>query len=124
MKKIALIIDDDVINNFVLEYLLKIEMPDVKTVSITSATEGLDFIKENSTEIAFLFLDMNLPHYNGIELVKKLRDQNLIKFPINIITAARELQYCEIIKSFTEIEGVYVKPIKIEDIKKMTLLGV
>ena len=67
----AIIIDDEQDCCEVLETLLTRYCPDVTITHVcTSAAEGLEILKTNATDI--VFLDIQMPHMNGFELLEKL----------------------------------------------------
>jgi DNA-binding response OmpR family regulator len=84
------IIEDDIQLNLVLsEYFT---LKDFKTISIHDGMEAIEFI-ENATPntIELYIIDINLPSYNGLDIVKFIRKID-IKTPIIIITASLEIQ--------------------------------
>lgn len=119
MKKIALIIDDDKINNFVCEFLINKYVPGVNIVSKTSSSEGLQFIREHSKEISFLFLDLNMPEYDGWDLLELMKTEGLVHFPIYIISSSVNTEDIHRSKKMPEIKNFFVKPLRSEDFEKI-----
>jgi two-component system LytT family response regulator len=69
----AIIVDDEPYCCETLATLLERYCPDVKILDICySATEALKSIKEQKPQI--LFLDIEMPHMNGFELLQKIPD--------------------------------------------------
>jgi two-component system, LytTR family, response regulator len=67
----AVIIDDEQDCCDVLETLLTRYCPEVKVIGIcTSAAEGLTVLQANTVDL--VFLDIQMPHMNGFELLEKL----------------------------------------------------
>jgi DNA-binding LytR/AlgR family response regulator len=78
------IIDDDEINRLTLEHYIELT-PDLKLVaSLADGIAGLTFFREGG-KVDVLFLDIEMPHLNGLELLRVLTDP-----PEVIITTARQ----------------------------------
>ena len=78
------IIDDDEINRLTLEHYVALT-PNLKLMaSLTDGIAGLTFFRE-SNQVDVLFLDIEMPHLSGLELLRVLTDP-----PEVIITTARQ----------------------------------
>ena len=78
------IIDDDEINRLTLEHYVELT-PNLKLVaSLADGIAGLTFFREGH-KVDVLFLDIEMPHLNGLELLRVLIDP-----PEVIITTARQ----------------------------------
>ena len=78
------IIDDDEINRLTLEHYVELT-PNLKLeASLTDGIAGLTFFREGN-HVDVLFLDIEMPHLNGLELLRVLTDP-----PEVIITTARQ----------------------------------
>ena len=78
------IIDDDEINRLTLEHYVELT-PDLKLVgSLADGIAGLTFFREGG-KVDVLFLDIEMPHLSGLELLRVLTDP-----PAVIITTARQ----------------------------------
>ena len=78
------IIDDDEINRLTLEHYVELT-PNLKLVaSLADGIAGLTFFREGH-KIDVLFLDIEMPHLSGLELLRVLTDP-----PEVIITTARQ----------------------------------
>lgn len=77
------IIDDDEINRLTLEHYVALT-PDLKLISsLADGLAGLTFFREGN-HVDVLFLDIEMPHLSGLELLRVLTDP-----PEVIITTAR-----------------------------------
>ncbi len=105
--KIAIVEDDknyhDVIRDFLTAYCSKNGID----FSITDYYDGVSFLHDSLLELDLIFLDIEMPLMNGIEIGKKIRELQ-IDTPIVIIShsAAYALKGYEI-----EAKGYIVKPI-------------
>ena len=78
------IIDDDEINRLTLEHYVALT-PNLKLVaSLVDGIAGLAFFREGN-QVDVLFLDIEMPHLNGLELLRVLKNP-----PEVIITTARQ----------------------------------
>ena len=78
------IIDDDEINRLTLEHYVALT-PNLKLVaSLVDGIAGLAFFHEGN-QVDVLFLDIEMPHLNGLELLRVLKNP-----PEVIITTARQ----------------------------------
>lgn len=78
------IIDDDEINRLTLEHYVELT-PNLKLVaSLADGIAGLSFFREGN-RVDVLFLDIEMPHLSGLELLRVLPDP-----PEVIITTARQ----------------------------------
>lgn len=78
------IIDDDEINRLTLEHYVELT-PNLKLVaSLADGIAGLTFFREGN-RVDVLFLDIEMPHLSGLELLRVLTDP-----PEVVITTARQ----------------------------------
>ena len=78
------IIDDDEINRLTLEHYIELS-PNLKLeASLADGIAGLTFFREGN-KVDVLFLDIEMPHLNGLDLLRVLTDP-----PEVIITTARQ----------------------------------
>lgn len=83
--KTILIVDDDPINRKVLT---KVFSPYYTIKEAENGREGLTQILEPSNRLCAILLDVMMPGMNGIEVLMKLKDQNLTeKIPVFLITS-------------------------------------
>jgi two-component system, LytTR family, response regulator len=100
----AIIIDDELPARLMIKDLLKKHAREIQIIGeAKTGSEAIDLIDENPPDI--LFLDIQLPDFNGFELLSKLKTQ-----PIVIFTTAYD-QYA--LEAFSENSLDYlVKPIE------------
>ena len=79
----CIIIDDEAKNIKLLQKMLELHCPEVKImVTETDAKNGLQLINEVQPQL--VFLDIEMPHLNGFDLLKKLEPVN---FEVIFVTA-------------------------------------
>ena len=89
-QHVALIVEDDFDVRGLAAALL--EETDLKVVETSSAEEALEYLRDHSEEVAFLFADVRLPCLmNGLDLVRAVR----IKWPWvrTVLTSGRPLEH-------------------------------
>ena len=86
----VVIIEDDIQLNLVLsEYF---SLRNIETTCIYDGMDAIEFIETSTAQQTGLYIvDINLPSYNGLDIVKFIRKID-IKTPIIIITASLEIQ--------------------------------
>lgn len=107
----VLVVDDEDIERMALAKIIRREFPDnVRVHTLPNGMEMLKFLENQNADIAIVDIDM--PGFNGIETVRKLRQRgNRIKIIIN--TAYSTFQYAvDAIK--LEVDDYLVKPLKRE----------
>ena len=115
----VLIIEDDTqLNTAISEYCK------LKSYNPTSVKDGLDAIdKIDSEKFDLYIIDINIPHVNGLEILKHIRKTDL-KTPVIIITASLEIQ--NFANAFENGCSEYIKKpfhLKELDIRIMNLLS-
>ena len=86
----VVIIEDDIQLNLVLsEYFT---LKNFKTICIHDGIAAVDFIeKSNSHKVGLYIIDINLPSYNGLDIIKFIRKTDIVT-PIIIVTASLEIK--------------------------------
>jgi response regulator RpfG family c-di-GMP phosphodiesterase len=76
----VVLIDDDSINNFMNQQLLKSVVLLENIVILKNGQDGLDFIQkyfeENNTFPELIFVDINMPVFDGFEFLEKFHKTN------------------------------------------------
>lgn len=86
----VVIIEDDIQLNLVLSEYFTLKK--FKTICIYDGMSAVEFIETSTpNKVALYIIDINLPSYNGLEIVKFIRKTD-IKTPIIIVTASLEIQ--------------------------------
>jgi len=108
------IIEDDVQLNLVISEYFK--MKGCNTTSIYDGMQAINEIdKKRNTNISLYVIDVNLPSYGGIDIVKYIRKTD-IDTPIIIITASLEIQ--NFIDAFDSGCNEYIKkPFHIKELE-------
>lgn len=110
----VLIIEDDIQLNLVVSEYVKLK--GFNTISIYDGIEAIEVIENASnTNISLYIIDINLPNYNGIDILKFIRQTDL-QTPIIIITASLEIE--NFIKAFDNGCNEYIKkPFHIKELE-------
>mgnify|MGYP000037547403 CR=1 FL=1 len=87
MKKIAIVDDENDINELIEHYLGRRNNFDIKTYD--NPKEALVPILDSAFDL--VILDINMPHKNGIEILKEIKEKN-IKTKVIMMTADSTLE--------------------------------
>lgn len=119
MNKYILIIDDDPISNYILENLINKIGTKYLTISVTDTDNGLKFMRENKENILLLFLDLNMPKLEGWDLLNLVKNDNLITYPVYIVSSSINENDLVQVSRFTDVSDYLIKPIEYEQIKNI-----
>lgn len=86
MKKVLLVEDDLVLQNLINEYL---EEYGYLCSAFSNPTQALELFRENPDDFTIAILDLGLPHMDGFDLFKKLKQ--IKDIPIIISTARDDI---------------------------------
>ncbi|MCR5655409.1 MAG: EAL domain-containing protein [Lachnospiraceae bacterium] len=85
MKRFILIVDDEEINRDILGSIFEEEY---HIFYAQNGREALDLIKENSSLLSAILLDLMMPEMTGMELLEVLKEEQLLKkIPVLVMTA-------------------------------------
>jgi len=97
-----------------------------KLYHLTDGEDGLNFLfaegpfsfRESNTQPHVILLDLNLPKLNGIEVLRKLKNDNRTKtIPVIILSASSSAK--DILESYQiGVNGYIIKPITFADFAK------
>lgn len=89
MRNVIIVEDDIQLNLVISEYL---ELKGFTPISVYDGMDAIETIdKLSNTHIALYIVDINLPNYNGIDILKYIRQTDL-DTPIIIVTASLEIE--------------------------------
>jgi CheY-like chemotaxis protein len=109
-KKVILIVDD---NEALVDALDLLLAEDYEVISATDAYKALEVLC--TTEPSLIFLDCFMPGYNGIQLLREIRQMKLTSRVVIITAAETDLLEDEIQK--LGVDGFLHKPFDVKDIQ-------
>lgn len=117
MKKTLsiLLIEDDMIEVMKMQRIItKSNLPH-KIIEAKNGQEALDYLRGDNSLPDIIFLDLNMPHMNGIEFLKILKEDEFIRYlPVVILTTSANQR--DILACYQNgIAGYIIKPLKYED---------
>ena len=107
-----LLAEDDSVDAMTVKRALKDLKITNQLVHTTNGEEALEYLRDkDNTKPCLILLDLNMPKMNGIEFLKVVKADDLLKrIPVVVLTTSREEQ--DIIESFKlSVAGYMVKAV-------------
>ncbi|MFM8431711.1 MAG: response regulator [Bacteroidota bacterium] len=125
--RLIMLVDDDVIHNFITEHFLKDNYPPVQVVSFVNPEEALKHLSSIPTnrELKFpdvIFLDINMPLMNGWEFLDeyiKMDFHHVAPSRIYILSSSLDPNDISKAQRYSAVSGFISKPLspdKVNDI--------
>lgn len=114
----AAIVDDSrVARQAIMQTLRGSALADFTFVEAADGIQALEVMTTNRVDI--LFLDWNLPHLNGPEVVKRLRhDRKTTNIPIVMVTSERAMGKIMQALDESEVDGYVTKPFTADELRQ------
>lgn len=88
----VLVVEDNIYYSKSLINILSDACPKMRLYKIyTNGREALDIIKSPKNDIDIILLDLNLPEYSGIQILKYMESNKLVKFKNSVIVISGEV---------------------------------
>lgn len=110
MKERKVLVVDDEENT---QWLLKVSLEEYDVVAAENGSEAIDCINKSSVDL--ILLDIRLPDFNGIDVLRRIRAINM-EIPIVMITAVKDIKTVVDAMKLGAADYI-VKPISIEELK-------
>lgn len=118
-SKPILLVEDDNIDAMTVKRAMK-ELNITNTlVRACDGEQALDYLRDKANEKpCLIFLDLNMPKMNGLELLKIVKqDEDLKTIPVIVLTTSGE--QCDIVESFKlGVAGYMVKSVDYAEFKQ------
>ena len=102
------LIDDQNIINFVHKKIISLIDPALETIDFVDSTKALEAIQGSPPDL--VFLDLNMPHMNGWQLLDSMTEQQ-IKVPVIIITSSGSYTDRKKAENYSQVIGYEQKPL-------------
>ena len=119
-----LLVDDDEINNFLTEELIRLVNPDVNIISCTRVNDALEFleniISDKKKGPDSILVDLNMPMVSGWEFVEEFeRLKPLFPNDVKLYIYTSSVYYEDVnkAKTFPSVKALYTKPLTQEMIE-------
>jgi len=87
-KRLILVVDDEDVNQELLGFILQ---NDYEVLNAYNGNQALEIIRENQERLSLVLLDLLMPEMNGIELLRILKaDELLKKIPVVVMTSDQQ----------------------------------
>ncbi|MFX1254574.1 MAG: response regulator [Promethearchaeota archaeon] len=112
-NKPILFVEDDHVDAMAAKRAFKeIKVPN-EVIIVSTGEEALSLLKDEKTQKpGIVFLDLNMPRMNGLELLKIIKQDEVLKtIPVVVLTTSDEKR--DIVESFSwSVAGYMVKPME------------
>lgn len=118
----VLLIEDDTIEVMKLKRAIKKLELEHELIEAKNGEEALTLLKNDQVLPDVIFLDLNMPKINGLEFLKILKEDDILKYiPTIILTTSNNRK--DVLACYqTGVAGYIIKPLKYEDyIKKISV---
>ncbi len=116
--KKVLVIDDEFIDTYIIKHLMQAQNFADEYILIDSSLDAYDYISEEMNgDTKFpeiIILDLNMPLYNGFELLEKIDAQvkmHKVNTKVYILSSSDFIEDITRAKSFQSVAGYIVKPL-------------
>lgn len=115
-ESLIVIIDDNVINNYICEKIIQEYSSLIKIESHSISEDGINVINNYKSKISLLFLDLSMPVYDGWEILEIIASKN-IQIPTIILTSSLNPEDLDKSKKYTFVKEFLIKPISFDKMK-------
>ena len=110
--KPILIVEDDEVDAMTVKRALKEIKVTNRLETVGNGEEALDYLRnENNSKPCIILLDLNIPRMNGIEFLKVIKEDEVLKIiPVIVLTTSKEEQ--DRLESYKlSVAGYMLKPV-------------
>ncbi|MFY7665987.1 response regulator [Flavobacterium sp.] len=122
MEKYVTVIDDDPIALMVAGLVLK-KIPNIKVQTFTDGIEALQVLRSSLTsdkKNQFVFLDLNMPLYDGWEIVQQMgADEILQSVKIVLLSSSVDPEDQQRAKLYSQVIAFLEKPLSKDAVEKL-----
>lgn len=122
MEKYVTVIDDDPIALMVAGLVLK-KIPNIKVQTFTDGIEALQVLRSSLTsdkKNQFVFLDLNMPLYDGWEIVQQMgADDILQSVKIVLLSSSVDPEDQQRAKLYSQVIAFLEKPLSKDAVEKL-----
>lgn len=111
----VLLIEDDTIEVMKLKRAIKKLEKDHELIEAKNGEEAISLLKNNKLIPDVIFLDLNMPKINGLEFLKILKEDEVLRYiPTIILTTSNNRK--DVLSCYNiGVAGYIIKPLKYED---------
>ncbi|MDX1650911.1 MAG: response regulator [Brumimicrobium sp.] len=121
VKGKIILIDDEEYEKKLLNESLKDRNWAIEIDHFNRSSEALEYLRDNADDIFLIISDMDMPEMNGMELKKKIdEDEALRKKSIPFVFASGDIKEEQVKEAYEyRVQGYFKKPSSLEDLSEM-----
>lgn len=121
---LVMLVDDDPMSNTYSALVVKKQNPSTEVLTFNSGTSALKYLKEESNpKPAIILLDLNMPVMNGWDFMEEYEKLNL-EIEVVVVTSSNDYEDRNRTRSFHRIVDYFVKPITVDNVRRLFLRNV
>ncbi|MGE8428719.1 MAG: response regulator [Sphingobacterium sp.] len=122
MQHHTLIVDDNRLNHFILDFLLRNSKSEIQPISFYNGFEVIEKLKQSDDpqEKFLIFLDINMPVIDGWQVLEFIEESDLLEnISVIILTSEVTPQIKDRAFSYNSVINFVEKPINKDKIKEL-----
>jgi CheY-like chemotaxis protein len=118
-QNLVMLVDDDPMSNTYSTLVVKKQNPNTEVITFNSGMSALNYLRDSTQpKPVIILLDLNMPVMNGWDFMEEYEKLNL-DIEVVVVTSSNESEDRNRSKSFSGIIDYFVKPITVDNIKKL-----
>jgi len=120
-QNLVMLVDDDPMSNTYSTLVVKKQNPNTEVLTFNSGTSALKYLKDGSNpKPVIILLDLNMPVMNGWDFMEEYEKLDL-DIEVVVVTSSNDYEDRNRTRSFHRIIDYFVKPITVDNIRRLFL---
>lgn len=88
-------------------------------ISFTDSQEAMDYIQANSSHIAVIFFDLNMPEYNGWDILTQMK--SYLTMPVYMLTSSINEMDVAKVNDYPVVKKFISKPLSVDFVNELKM---
>jgi len=120
-QNLVMLVDDDPMSNTYSTLVVKKQNPNTEVLTFNSGTSALKYLKDGANpKPVIILLDLNMPVMNGWDFMEEYEKLDL-DIEVVVVTSSNDYEDRNRTRSFHRIIDYFVKPITVDNIRRLFL---